>query len=145
VLKSDDGGRSWRTLHWRYVFDEPVLSVAVGYHRPNTLYAARKDGVWVTYDGGDHWTRATDGLDIPSANAVFTSPLEPLVWVSTPAGLYASAMPELGWRFANLRVIERHSPNRFEVGGVDYLMAYWMGRYYGFISEEEAKRPPEEW
>ncbi len=142
VLKSEDGGRTWQTLHWRYVFDQPVLSVAVAYHRPNTLYAARKDGVWVTYDGGKHWTKTTDGLDIPSADAVFTSPLEPLVWASTPAGLYASARPELGWRFANLRVIERHSPNRFEVGGVDYLMAYWMGRYYGFISPEEAARSP---
>ena len=145
VLKSEDGGRTWRTLHWRYVFDEPVLSVAVSYSRPNTLYAARKDGVWVTYDGGEHWKKAVDGLDIPSASALFTSPLKPEVWVSTPAGLYAAALPELGWQFANLRVIERHSPNRFEVGGVDYLMAYWMGRYYGFISQEEATRSPAGW
>jgi len=133
VLKSTDGGRTWKTVHWRFAFDRPIHSVAVDYREPGTVYASNDEGVWVTRNGGETWLLANEGLPIPLGRGVFTSPEREGVWVSTPAGLFWSQMPEVGWQGPSLCVIERHSPNRFEVGGVDFLMAYWMGRYHGFI------------
>jgi len=31
------------------------------------------------------------------------------------------------------------------VGNADFLDAYWMGRYYDFITEEQATQDPSQW
>jgi photosystem II stability/assembly factor-like uncharacterized protein len=105
---------------------------------PQVLVGAAPDsGIARSEDLGKSWRYANQGLGIPRATAVFAFPFMNRIYASTPAGLYFSDNQGKSWSFANLRVILRESPNTFEVGGADYLLAYWMGRYYGFIEPDE--------
>jgi len=41
-------------------------------------------------------------------------------------------------------VLTFQSNSKREVGSADFLDAYWQGRYFNFITEEQAKSQPEE-
>ena len=60
VLRTRDGGRSWRTLT-SWDMTEPH-AVAFDLHAPEHLYAGLPDGIAVSHDRGQTWQRMNDGL-----------------------------------------------------------------------------------
>lgn len=107
-----------------------------------SLFAATSLGIFRSEDGGDTWRECNDGLHISSAHRLFDRQPDGCYYASTPAGLFRSRDGER-WEFANL------CPNvgscaPYECGGADYTIAYWMGRYRGFITEEEATQSPQQ-
>ncbi len=105
---------------------------------PNVIYAATDDGVLKSTDAGIHWKEANEGLEIPRAQTIFAPRNSDKIYVGTPAGLFESSDSGEHWSNANL-VLIFNSNTRREVGSADYLDAYWRGRYFNFITEEQAK------
>lgn len=103
-------------------------------------FKAADNGVLKSVDGGATWALKTQGLDIPRSSAVFAPPTTSIVYASTPAGLFLSRDHGETWENAHL-VLQFIYNTRREIGGAAYIDAYWRGRYYGFISEEQANTP----
>ena len=110
----------------------------------NVLYAACDDGVIKLTNAGAKWEMANNGLEIPRAHTIFTPLTSQKVYVGTPSGLFESSDSGENWGNANLALIFESNTRR-EVGSADYLDAYWRGRYFGFITDEQAKTEPGEW
>jgi len=55
VFRSDDGGRTWRTLPG--VHGKSIRSMAMAPSDPNLLVIGALDGVFRSRDGGQHWER----------------------------------------------------------------------------------------
>ena len=87
---------------------------------------------------------ANNGLEIPRAHTIFAPPNSQKIYVGTPAGLFESSDSGGHWKNSNLVLIFQSNTRR-EVGSADYLDAYWRGRYFGFIADEQAKADPAEW
>ena len=78
VYRTKDGGKSWQKV--LFINDQTgVVSIAINWQNPNELYAgawrgqrkpwtiisggpAAEGGVYKTNDGGDHWTRVSNGF-----------------------------------------------------------------------------------
>jgi len=112
-----------------------VTDIAIDPHNRDVIYAASPDGVYKSMNGGIDWRQINIGLHIPRAGAVF-APGYGKIYVGTPAGLYESSDGGESWH--EVIVLNGHGVNRTETGSMDYLFAYWLGRYEGFISDEEA-------
>lgn len=124
-----DGGLSWRpapegskpdfaqldSKQWQKVTDQ--LQVRVD--DQGLLVQSR--------DGGSHSEPCMAGWRIPRANSVFVTPRG--VIASGPGGCYQSQDCRV-WH-------ELHLWPELETGAADFLHAYWMGRYYGFIGAIE--------
>ena len=110
----------------------------------NIIYAATDDGVLKSVDAGTHWQKANKGLEIPRPHTIFAPRNSDKIYVGTPAGLFESSDSGEHWNNANL-VLIFDSNKRREVGSADYLDAYWRGRYFNFITAEQAKAEPNEW
>ena len=54
-------------------------------------------------------------------------------------GLYVSRDGAETWQDTSL-ILQYPGVGREEIGGAAYIQAYWLGRYEGFITEEEANR-----
>ena len=107
------------------------------------LLAATRLGIFRSDDGGDTWRECNDGLHITSAHRLFDRQADGHFYASTPAGLFRS--PDASaWHFANL-CPNVYSCYPFEAGGADFTIAYWMGRHHGFITEQQATQPPDQW
>jgi hypothetical protein len=109
----------------------------------NTIYGATEKSFYITTDDGHTWKQMKDGLDIPKVKTIFT-PAGDTIYAATPAGLYGLKRGEARWRFANLRLQFERNTQR-DLGGAAYLDAYWMGRYFGFISDRQATEEPGKW
>ena len=103
----------------------------------DTWYGQLEDGVAVTHDGGKTWQARRKGLDIPRVSALWTPRHADLVMVGTPAGMYVSRDKAATWSDTSL-ILQESGAIRSEIGGIGYLTAYWMGRYHGFITDEQA-------
>jgi len=159
VFRTEDGGKSWNNdlprLYSRYVRRyERGKDVLEGELRGELhslaarsreeILAATDEGVMRSEDGGESWKPSNHGLNIPVARGVFL-PLETkTAYAGTPGGLYSSDDGGRTWSHCNLELIFRSNIPR-EVGSAGYLDAYWMGRYHGFITEEEATEDPANW
>lgn len=102
VVRSDDGGRTWRKILTHY-----TRSVIVPPSRPDLLLAGpaeRTDhGGWieVSSDGGATWQRSDDGIETPMPDMVekFVPAPDGSVWAICSAGRLFMAMPgEWQWR-----------------------------------------------
>jgi hypothetical protein len=71
-----------------------------------------------------------NGWHIPRADAVFSTPKG--VIGSGPGGVYLTRDGE-NWQELRFWREDR-------TGAADYLHAYWMGRYYGFIAASQQQR-----
>ena len=40
-----------------------------------------------------------------------------------------------------LRLVARGGPGKFETGSADYLLAYWMGRHFGYLDADDKEQP----
>jgi hypothetical protein len=103
-------------------------------------YAASGHGVLKSTDGGKTWKEKKDGLDIPVIRSVLAPRGTDWIFAGTPAGLFVSKDGGESWRSGEL-VLQFIKNTRRDVGGAAYIDAYWRGRYYGFISDAEARAP----
>ena len=81
----------------------------------------------INRDGGQTSAPSMKGWRIARATSVFVTPRG--ILASGPAGCYRSADGE-SW-------VELKPWPENETGGADFLHAYWMGRFYGFIKSAE--------
>jgi len=126
------------------MFPHPVDVISYDSREPNTLYAATEKSFYVSRDNGRTWKEAVAGLDIPKVKTIFTPAAGEWVYAATPAGLYRLKRGSDRWEFANLRLQFQRNTRR-DLGGAAYLDAYWRGRYFGFISDQQAAENPSKW
>jgi photosystem II stability/assembly factor-like uncharacterized protein len=107
--------------------------------KPNVWYGLLEDGIAVSRDAGQTWSVSRTGLDIPRPGSLWAPRHASIAMVGTPAGMYVSNDEGETWTDTSL-VIQEDGAVRSEIGGIGYLTAYWMGRYHGYITEEEANR-----
>ncbi|MFA7693056.1 MAG: hypothetical protein WCX86_09180 [Candidatus Hydrogenedentales bacterium] len=103
-------------------------------------FRADPAGVMKSTDGGANWELKTQGLDIARSDTVFTPKHSNLIFAGTPAGLYISKDEGESWEPGHL-VLQFTKNSRRDLGGAAYIDAYWRGRYYGFISDDETMTP----
>jgi hypothetical protein len=119
-------------------------TVAADPQDPNVIYAASGTVFLVNRNQGRTWTKIMDGLDIPKVETLFAPRAGRHVYAGTPAGLYRLERGAKKWRYANLRLQFTRNLQR-DLGGAAYLDAYWRGRYFGFINDEQATENPTTW
>lgn len=129
VLVSRDGGMSWRTAAATDSpkFDTPTFNQWKQLAKDAALRVNEKSELVRSADGGKTTTLAMSGWRIPRCTSVFVTPKG--VIASGPGGCYQSTDGE-HWTELKLWT-------EYEVGAADFLHAYWMGRYYGFIAAKE--------
>lgn len=156
---SDDAGETWsRGLPQLYELfreggytallagrlEDDIAAFAGDPADADVYYAGTSNGVMRSADGGRSWDRHARGLDIPVVQTLFSDATSGLLFAGTPAGLYLSRDGAETWEDANLKLIFDANTKR-EVGGAAYLDAYWRGRYYGFITDEQDIADPATW
>ncbi len=62
LLKSEDAGKSWKSLKGNLPENGPVYSVVEDYKNPNLLFAGTEYGVYFTINGGKKWIQLKGGL-----------------------------------------------------------------------------------
>jgi len=119
-----DGGLSWR----------PAGDDAPKFLTPDfSQWLKLSDSFWLrisaegklerTSDGGQSTQSAMQGWRVPLTRSVFRAPFGAVA--SGPGGLYRTSDGE-HWDEIKLW-------REDETGAADFLHAYWMGRYYGFV------------
>ena len=73
VLKSADGGETWRLLGRTKFSGGAFAEMAVSRPRPTTLLAATTLGLFLSRDGSETWSRQLEGLPLEGAQAMATS------------------------------------------------------------------------
>lgn len=84
VLRTRDGGRTFEDRHPDAVIDPHCIVAHAS--ATNRVYAVGGDGVSFSLDGGDNWTRDTDGMDRGYTWGLAVDPNDPDLW-------YVSAAP----------------------------------------------------
>jgi hypothetical protein len=127
VMISRDGGLSWRPAPQEGTPEFPATKfdqwTPAGNGRQVRIDSESK--LVVSIDGGRSSSEAMDGWRIPIARSVFVTPWG--IIAGGPGGTYVSSDAQ-DW--TELKLWEEQ-----ETGGADFLHAYWMGRYYGFLRE----------
>jgi hypothetical protein len=127
VYVTRDGGLSWRVAvasDSAPAFAKPNFDDWLSVSKSASLRIAADQKLVRSRDGGKTSEPAMNGWRIPLAKSVFRTPWG--ILASGPGGAYLSADGEV-WRELKLWREE-------ETGAADYLHAYWMGRYCGFIA-----------
>lgn len=139
-----DGMKTWRDISWG-LEGARVRNLVSSPARTFVLFADTDRGVMVTRDGGMSW-RSVDSVENPEFPVVARQPSSQDVgamegwripvasWVLAasrgtfaggPGGAYQTSD---GKHWSELKLWRED-----ETGAADYLHAYWMGRYYGFV------------
>jgi hypothetical protein len=126
VMISRDGGLSWRTAPESL---QPEFSSAKfqEWQTVSKTLSIRVNEAGALVKSNDGGRTAVQGWRIPRANSVFITPWG--VVAGGPGGCYRSADAE---HWTELKLWHEE-----ETGAADFLHAYWMGRYYGFIGKKE--------
>jgi hypothetical protein len=124
MMVTRDGGLSWRTASDGETAKFPAPNFKEWQGKGNVLVRVNDKGELLrSTDGGETARLAMRGWRIPLATAIFLSKRG---WIaSSPGGCYQS-QDALTWTEMTLWPEE-------ETGTADFLHAYWMGRYYGFL------------
>lgn len=120
---------------------DTVHDLKVDPRDPSTIYVATDDGILKLKNAGAK-EMANAGLEIQRAYTIFTPATSQKIYAGTPAGLFESDNSSESWKNSNLVLIFQSNTRR-EVGSADYLDAYWRGRYFDFITDEQAKSEPD--
>ena len=129
VFLTRDGGLSWRPPPQ----EEPVNFPAFDFKQwlavsTNLSCRINDEGqLEISRDHGQTALPSMKGWRIPRAASFFVTSLGLLA--SGPGGCYQSGDGE---NWTELKLWPEN-----ETGAADFLHAYWMGRYYGFISPKE--------
>ncbi len=77
VFRSDDGGRTWRTL--KAVHGKSIRAFSMSPSDPNTLVIGALDGVFRSRDGGETWQRLSpeNHAEIKNIESIAIDPLNP--------------------------------------------------------------------
>lgn len=142
VLRSRDGGRSWRIVTgWEIT--EPQ-DVAVDPNAPAHVYLATPYGMWRSEDRGDTWIESNTGIPVPSqyTQAVTIDRTQAgRLFAATHGGLYASEDGARSWRLVAAEGIpiysldqSRSDPNVWiaGTGGHGVLLSKDNGRNWQF-------------
>ena len=129
VFLSRDGGMSWRPAPEgdSPAFQRPDFKQWLDVSGKLQCRIGEEGELLVSRDRGQTATPAMKGWRIPRAASVFATPRG--IVASGPGGCYRSTDCE-NWTELKLW------PEQ-ETGAADFLHAYWMGRYYGFIKRNE--------
>jgi hypothetical protein len=124
-----DGGMSWRGVS---AGESPSFAVSRfgEWHKLFKVLSLRIDEsgrLMGSDDDGKTSHEAMTGWRIPRATSFFETPWG--IWASGPGGCF-STHDGKSWTEVKLWRDQ-------ETGGADFLHAYWMGRYYGFIGPRE--------
>lgn len=122
-----------------YAGSFPIRDIQVDSKNQSRWYGLMESGVAVTNDRGETWAVSKDGLDFPVVRSLSKSRESDDLYVGTPVGLYVSHDRGKTWQDTSL-ILQFPGVGREEIGGAAYIQAYWLGRYEGFITEEEANR-----
>jgi hypothetical protein len=127
-----DGGLSWRPAPPEEAPPFPKYKFGKWLSVTNTVSVRinKESGLERSTDGGKTSAPAMKGWRIPLVRSVFRTPWG--VIASGPGGVYRSDDAD-SWS-------EMTFWRENETGAADYLHAYWMGRYYGFIPADGPKR-----
>jgi|GEM_PF-1675526 len=123
---------------WKIFRDFRITDLRVDRTDPNTWYGLVATGIAVTHDAGKNWTEGHEGLDIPRPQSLWTPRHTTTVMTGTPAGMYLSEDRATSWHDTPL-ILQGRGAIRSEIGGAGYMTAYWMGRYHGFITDQQAQ------
>jgi hypothetical protein len=129
VMLSRDGGLSWRTApeSIQADFSTPKFQEWLPISKSLSLRISEAGALVKTTDGGRTAAPCMEGWRIPRANSVFITPWG--VVAGGPGGCYRSADAE---RWTEIRLWRED-----ETGAADFLHAYWIGRYYGFVGKKD--------
>ena len=111
LFRSNDGGRNWRKLPVEMVEECPnvgvprVTALTVDPSDPNVVWAGVEvDGVRRSTDGGDSWSRITDGIyDLDIHDIAVTVNGGTTVLTSTPGEIFASHDRGESWQGLGVR------------------------------------------
>ncbi len=89
VLISEDGCQSWRYSNMG-LGNYFVNTVAIDPENPDTVYAGTDSGVYISFDGGEHWGEASGGLlGALVVYSIVVDPSDPTnVYAATPYGIF---------------------------------------------------------
>ena len=62
LLKSQDKGKSWKSITSNLPGDEPVYTIRQDHENPNLLFVGTEYSVYFTVDGGEKWIKLSNGL-----------------------------------------------------------------------------------
>jgi photosystem II stability/assembly factor-like uncharacterized protein len=122
VLRSADGGKSWRvTTGWEVT---EVLKVKAAEANPAVVFAATAYGIFRSTDGGENWERKSGGMRPPYSGDICIDRTD---WrhllAATEQGLYKSRDGGDHWSLAGLKgkgvrvvVQDPHDARRFWLG-----------------------------
>jgi len=129
IFLSRDGGMSWRPVPEGEAVKFPVSDFKRWLRVSGNLFCriTEEGRLEISRDQGQTGAPSMQGWRIPRAASFFATP-RGLV-ASGPGGCYQSADGE---HWAELKLWREN-----ETGAADFLHAYWMGRYYGFIKSGE--------
>ncbi len=128
VFITRDGGMSWRSPAASEEGSFPSYDFSQWHELPaGGAVRIDADGKLVhSTDGGATASAAMDGWRIPLVRSIFQAPDG--VMASGPGGCYHTR--------DGRRWEERKLWREDETGAADFLHAYWMGRYYGFVAAD---------
>ncbi len=156
LLRSTDGaeksvvtgmqtGRSYIPSDGSGLEGVDLNSITIDPIHHDIVYGASTKGFCRSDDGGRTWTLHNTGLRIPYAYTVLAPKEIPgRIFLSTPAGLHERSDNGTTWN-PPILVLNGRGASQTDRGGMGYLVGYWPGRYFGFISEEEVYRSPRDW
>jgi hypothetical protein len=129
LFMTRDGGLSWRPAGEENSIVFPS-SANSQWSKVSEQLSCRlnPDGeLMVSHDAGSSAQVSMNGWRIPKATSLFVTSHG--LRAGGPGGFYRSGD---GVHWHELKIWPE-----FETGAADYLHAYWMGRYYGFVSANE--------
>jgi hypothetical protein len=126
---SRDGGLSWRPVPSGETVSFPASDFKQWLKVKESLFCRIDEAgqLDISHDEGRTGNPSMKGWRIPRATSFFATPLGLIA--SGPGGCYLSRD---GNNWTELKLWPEN-----ETGAADFLHAYWMGRYYGFIKGKE--------
>jgi hypothetical protein len=129
VFLSRDGGMSWRPVPQTETVTFAGLDFKQWLRVSGNLFCriTQEEQLEISRDQGQTGEPSMKGWRIPRAASFFATPRGLIA--SGPGGCYQS--PD-GKNWTELKLWREN-----ETGAADFLHAYWMGRYYGYIKSKE--------
>ena len=129
IFISRDGGMSWRSApeNDSVKFGAPDFKEWIKLSDHLHCRIGEDGKLVISRDQGRTSAPSMAGSRIPRATSVFSTPRG--IIASGPGGCYQTTDGE---RWSELKLWPEQ-----ETGAADFLHAYWMGRYYGFITSKD--------
>src|SRR5579872_4439978 len=134
---SRDAMKTWTDVSFGLT-GAKVLRLAASKDRTFVIFAETDRGVYVSRDGGMSWRASDEKPQFASKEADLPAQLDgwriPIAtWKITTSRGVIGGGPGGAYLLQEGRWTELKLWREDETGAADYLHAYWMGRYYGFV------------